>query len=285
MATKNNGSRRNKRKAIHNRHERWCVDVALRICGEVTKHVVFRQYLTVDACIRIDIPALWVGLGKHLVERDVYVEHFSDSVSTVNYASAAQKIAYALRVHESIPLKNRRGKKAPCMVVLSHRRPDRLLREKDLFRQTGTPGILIAGPQELGAMYLVIATQLPADPAYDWLRSATRLPDTPEGFRDAVDLMNEQNLDTTKREELEATIMNVFIEGMTPIEVMEKLRASEEAKHELAKQLLLEREMNRIAMERVLAETRSEQEKFAAELSAIREELSQLRGAKSESEE
>jgi len=262
---KNSGSKKGRR-LVHNIHERWCVDVALRICGEVTKHVVFQQYLTVDARISIDIPELWAELAVDLVGRDVYVEHFSGSVSTVNYATALQKIGYALRIHESIPLKNRAGKKAPSMVLLAYCRPDRLLREPNLFRPTANPGIWVHGPLDLGPMFLVAASHLPEDPVYDWLRLATRLPETPQDFQDAVDLMNEQNLDTTKKAQLEDTIMNVFIEGMTPIEVMAKLRAAEE-------QILIEQEKVRLEQEKV----RLEQEKVRLEQEKVRLEQEERR--------
>jgi len=143
---------------IHNPHERWCTGFALQLCGEVKIHRVFRQYLIVDAVLfmkeQVD---LWADLAPYLVGRETLIEHFSNSVSTANFGSCQEKIGHALKNYENIPRKNRGDQKAPCLVMLADRRPDRLLREFGAFEQLGTPGMWMRRPLELGAMFLVAA--------------------------------------------------------------------------------------------------------------------------------
>lgn len=143
-------------------HENWCLNVALRFCGRPRIHERFRQNRVVDAILFMPDPVdLWGPLAGFLAQRDVLIEHFSDSVSTADYSSCQEKIAYAGYQYNRIPLKDRGEKRHPVAVILSHRRPDRLIREPGLFEATEYPGIWLRRPLELGAMFLIATTHLP----------------------------------------------------------------------------------------------------------------------------
>ncbi len=136
---------------IHNRHEKWCLEVALPFCGKVIRHRAFRQHLVVDAQIRLERPLdIWADLSPYLVSRTTLIEHFSNSVSLGCFASTQEKIFHALKIYENRPLKDRGDERSPSMVILSHRQPDKLLKINGLFEPMGPSGLWVKGPLEFG---------------------------------------------------------------------------------------------------------------------------------------
>ena len=232
-----------KNKKIHNRPERWCTDFALQLSCEVKRSVLLRQELEVDALVRvIATTELWAELTPDLLQRDVIVEHFSGSVSTVAYANSVAKIAHLLQNFERVALKERGELRAPSIVMLAHQRPDRLLREKGLFEKTENPGIWIRRPLNLGGMFLVATSHLPPDPRYDWLRVTTRLPETKDEFRTAMRLMHEQKLSKLKEEVLERVVMEFFIDGKSPMELKAELAEERALRAQVEAERVKERE-------------------------------------------
>lgn len=272
------------KKKIHTRHERWCTHFALQLCGRVSPHRVLRQHLVVDASVHLDTTKdLWADLTPYLVHREVLVEHFSNSVNVTAYANCVSKIGFMLQSYTRVPLKERGELKAPSLVMLSHRRPDRLLREPGLFESTQTSGIWVRRPIEMGAMFLVATTHLPEDSRYDWLRISTRIPETADGFRMAETLMRKQELARVKELELEELMMDFYIDGKTPVELMAELkeerllrRAAEEQRLSLEEQRLSLEEQRLVAEEQRLAAERAEAQ-IRAQMDATQREIEELK--------
>lgn len=183
-----------------------------------------------------------------------------------------------------VPLKEQGELKAPSLVMLSHRRPDRLLREPGLFESTQTSGIWVRRPIEMGAMFLVATTHLPEDSRYDWLRISTRIPETAaDGFRMAETLMRKQELASVKELELEELMMDFYIDGKTPVELMAELkeerllrRAAEEQRLSLEEQRLVAEEQ-RLAAERAEAQLRAQMDASQREIEELKAQIQSLK--------
>jgi len=169
-------------------------------------------------------------------------------------------IAYASYRYSRVPLKDRGEKRHPVMAILSHRRPDRLIREPGLFEETEYPGIWVRRPLELGAMFLIAASHLPDDPVFDWLRLTTRVPETREALEKAESLLKRRKIDRLTLEEMEDHMF--ILDGKTPKEL-------------LAENIRLEQEKRAAEQEKRAAE----QEKRAAEekLAAFMTEFEELK--------
>jgi hypothetical protein len=227
---------------------------------------------------------LWAELAPYLVGRETLVEHFSNSVSPANYGSCQEKIGHALKIYENIPRKNRGEQRAPCLAILSHRKPERLLREFGAFEPMDTRGIWVRRPLELGAMFLIVSTQLPQDPQYDWLRMTTRVPNTSQEFRSADALMKESKLDTIKETKLKEVMMETIIDGQTPIdlrneniELRKGKRAAEEERRAAEEERRAAEEERRAAEERAGA-MEAEVVKMRRELEELHRLVSELKG-------
>jgi hypothetical protein len=265
------------KKKIHTRHERWCTHFALQLCGRVSPHRVLRQHLVVDASVHLDTTKdLWTDLTPYLVHREVLVEHFSNSVNVTAYANCVSKIGFMLQSYTRVPLKERGELKAPSLVMLSHRRPDRLLREPGLFESTQTSGIWVRRPIEMGAMFLVATTHLPEDSRYDWLRISTRIPETADGFRMAETLMRKQELARVKELELEELMMDFYIDGKTPVELMAELK-EERLLRRAAEEQRLSLEEQRLAAERAEAQIRAQMDATQREIEELKAQIRSLK--------
>lgn len=204
-------------------HEVWCLDVALQLCGDVTKHQVIRQNRIVDAILRMPTPVShWGPLAEFLCRRDVLVEHFSDSVSHKTLASCREKIAYASYRYFSHPAVERE-RLHPVMVLLSHRKPEKILREPDWFKSTEHRGIWRWGPLSYGPIFIVATSALEDTPEFEWLRMTTRRPETPEAFQNAASLIKRNQNDRIRLDEVEKTMLDfMYIDGVNVFDYAEE---------------------------------------------------------------
>lgn len=204
-------------------HEVWCLDVALQLCGSVTKHQVIRHNRIVDAILRMPTPVShWGPLAEFLCRRDVLVEHFSDSVSHKTLASCREKIAYASYRYFSHPAAERE-RLHPVMVILSHRKPEKILREPDWFKSTEHRGIWRWGPLSYGPIFIVATSALEDTPDFEWLRMTTRRPETPEAFQSAARLIMRNQNDRIRLDEVEKTMLDfMYIDGVNVFDYAEE---------------------------------------------------------------
>ncbi len=260
----------NKRRKNPHPHENWCLNVALSFCGRPRIHERFRQNRVVDAILFMPDPVdLWGPLAAFLAQRDVLIEHFSDSVSTADFSTCQEKIAYASYQYNRVPLKDQGEVRHPAMVILSHRCPDRLIREPGLFEPTEYPGIWVRRPLELGVIFLIATTHLSQDPGFDWLRLTTRVPETRWALQKVESLLNQRKLDRLTREEMEEHMLTLIIDGKTPRELQaENIRLEREKLAAEQEKLAAEQE-KRVAEER-LADI---MEKYAA----LQQEMAELK--------
>jgi hypothetical protein len=269
----------NDKKKIHHPHETWCLRVALRLCGVVKTHQVFRQNRVVDGIMTIDEPvSLWGPLATFLGHREVLIEHYSDSVSQAEFCGCLEKIAFASSRYFSIPAKHRGDQRSPVMTILAYRRPDRLLRENGLFEEL-CPGIWVRRPLEMGAIYFVAATHLPPDPEFDWLRMSTRLPESREEILLVESLLSSRKIDRVTRAELEETMFELMIDGKTPKEA--KAEAME-LRSQLADALEAKQEAMEVqtALQKALEQESREREKLSLELAEMQRQLAEFKNSK-----
>jgi len=281
----------NIRRKIPHPHENWCLRVALRLCGPVKTHQVFQHNRVVDAIMMMDKPVdLWGPLAAFLVQREVLIEHYSDSVSQAEFCTCVEKISFASYRYFSVPARHRGEQKSPVMVILGHRRPERLLREKGLFEEL-CPGIWVRRPLEMGAIYFVAAAHLPEDPEFDWLRISTRLPESREEIQRVVSLFKRRKIDRLVKAELEETMFELMIDGKTPKEakaeamelrsrLAEALKANAEAleaKAEALEAARAEALAEQTALRDALEQESRERQKLSLELAQMRQQLAELK--------
>ena len=274
----------NNRNFLRTRHEAWCLRVVLRLCGPLKIHHVFRQNRVVDAISFMPKPVeLWGPLTPYVTGRDVLVEHFSNSVSVADMSVCREKIAYASYRYEKVPLKDRGDKKAPLMTILSHRLPERLIREPGLFEETDTRGIYVRKPVEMGGIFLVAASHLPPDPRFDWLRMSTRAPESRSDFERVDELLKNQKLDKLTQEEVEEAMIQLMIDGKTPLELLEQVTTLERQKRSLQSEIavrtseLEERSRQAEEQRREAEEQRREAEEQTRQAEEHRLEIAELR--------
>lgn len=217
---------------IPNPHEAWCLRLFLPLCGKLRTHERFRKNRVVDAILHMPDPDHhWGPLATYLTRRDVLIEHFSDSVSTLNFASCREKIAYASYRYLSLSRKERGQVLHPSMVILTRRRPDKLLAEPEIFKPTQHPGIWINGSWELGPIIVVSSTRLPEEPEFDWMRMCVRVPDNLEDVERATALIKRSKTDKLTRQRLEETMFDfMYVDGVHFLEYAEKLKEEHEAR-------------------------------------------------------
>lgn len=279
----------NNMKKIHHPHETWCLRVALRLCGAVKTHQVFRHNRVVDGIMTIDEPvSLWGPLGAFLGHREVLIEHYSDSVSQAEFCGCLEKIAFASSRYFSVPSKHRGEKRSPVMTILAYRKPDRLLRENGLFEEL-CPGIWVRRPLEMGAIYFVAATHLPTDPEFDWLRMSTRLPESREEILLVESLLSSRKIDRITKAELEETMFELMIDGKTPkeakaeaMELRSRLADALEAKEEAMelRSRLAEAVDVQTTLQKALEQETREREKLSLELAEMQRQLAEFKDSK-----
>ncbi|QED29111.1 hypothetical protein FRD01_18070 [Microvenator marinus] len=263
-------------------HEAWCLNIALQVCGEVRKHESFRQHRTVDAILHMPNPvAHWGPLAGLLCRRDVLVEHFSNSVSLSDLGSCREKIGYASYRYFTTRIKNR-TELHPSMVILSHRTPERVLKEPNMFEPTPHKGIWRWGSVECGPIFIVATTALEDTPEFEWMKMTTRLPQTPGEFDKAARLISENINDKIKPEDLEKTMFDfMYVDGVNVLTYAEEQKkaaeeqkkAAEEQKKAAEEQKKAAEEQRRFAEEvfRELQEARREIKALKAELKGTAE--------------
>ena len=250
-------------------HEAWCLNIALQVCGEVRKHESFRQHRTVDAILHMPNPVThWGPLAGLLCRRDVLVEHFSNSVSLSDLGSCREKIGYASYRYFTTRIKNR-SELHPSLVILSHRTPERVLKEPNMFEKTPHKGIWRWGSVECGPIFIVATTALEDTPEFEWMKMTTRLPQTPNEFNKAARLISENINDKIKPEDLEKTMFDfMYVDGVNVLTYAEEQKKAAEAAEEKAR---LAEEKSKFADE-VLEElkaARREIEALKAELKGL----------------
>jgi hypothetical protein len=111
------------------------------------------------------------------------------------------------------------------MVILTRRRPDKLLAEPEIFKPTQHPGIWINGSWELGPIIVVSSTRLPEEPEFDWMRMCVRVPDNLEDVERATALIKRSKTDKLTRQRLEETMFDfMYVDGINVLEYTERLK-------------------------------------------------------------
>ena len=201
-------------------------------------------------------------------------------MSEADFFSCVEKLAYASHRYSRVPLKDRGERKHPTGVILSHRRPDRLIREFGLFEAMDCPGMWLRRPLDFGAMFLIATSHLPKDPAFDWLRLSTRVPQTKQELLKVESLLNHRKIDKLVREEMEDHMFQLVIDGKTPKEIMaenaqlEADKLAAERNQFAAEQDKFAAEQQKLAAEQQLLMERAA---FQAEIEELRKQLEELK--------
>ncbi|QED28835.1 hypothetical protein FRD01_16630 [Microvenator marinus] len=234
-----------------------------------------------DATLYLNKPLeIWADLAPHLVHRKILVEHFSNSVSTADFMSCQEKIAHASKVFESTALKHRGEERSPSMVILSHRKPEKLLSYPDFFESTDTPGIWVRKPLDLACIFLVSTTRLPEDERYDWLRMSTRVPERKQEFDRANALIERVNLDNLTKERVQEAMMDMTIDGRHPIEFKNEFKSLKRSYRALEQELEEYRrraEEAKVQAESLLKKNEETVQQLVKEVGALRQELEKMK--------
>jgi hypothetical protein len=235
--------------------------------------------------------SFWGDLAMYLSQREVLVEHFSDAPGIGDLARSWLKLATTVERFTSIRIKDRPHPFVPAMVIVCYRKPSDILRTPHLFHGTGTPGIWRFGSPEFGPILLIVATELPNVPRYQWLRRSARIPSSGEDFVDSLELLSRtKNLRVEAKKKLMEDMMKIGdndknIDKDRAINIIQALREefavddAEREEHRRTREELAATKEKLAATEAELAATKAELAATKAELAATKAELAATKAA------
>ncbi len=252
-------------------HQFWFLAILRAFIPELSTKTQTGRY-KINASFTSSSPiTFWGDLAIYLSQREVLVEHFSDAPGSDDFATSWLKLATAVKRYTSIRVKDRTPKFNPAMVVVCYRKPSGLLRTSDLFERTSTLGIYRSGSLEFGPILLIVTTELPRVPRYEWLRRSARIPSSGEDFIDSLELLLEtKNLKVEAKKRLMEDMMKIG-ENDTSVDKMRAFSLVQAMREEFA-DIDAEREAHR-RTKAELAATKAELAATKAELAATKAEL------------
>ncbi len=272
-------------------HQFWFLAILRAFIPELSTHTK-KGRRRVNASFTSNSPiTFWGDLALYLSQREVLVEHLSDAPGFVDIAKSWLKLATALERFASIRIKDRPHPFAPAMVIVCYRKPTDILRTPHFFHGTGTPGIWRFGPPEFGPILLIVTTELPNVPRYEWLRRSARIPSSGEDFVDSLELLlRTKNLRVESKKQLMEDMMKIGdndknvdkVRAFSLVQAMREEFADIDAEleaHRLTREKLAATEAELAATKAELAATKAELAATKAELAATKAELAATKAA------
>ena len=271
-------------------HQFWFLAILRAFIPELSTKTQAGLRYKINASFSSSSPiAFWGDLAIYLSQREVLVEHFSDAPGTDDLATCWLKLAHAVKRYTAIRARDRRHQFNPAMVVVCYRKPSGLLRTAHLFEPTSTRGIYRNGSLEFGPILLIVATELPNVPRYEWLRRSARIPSDGEDFADSLELLSQtKNLKVEAKKQLMEDMMKIGdndknIDKDRAINIIQALREefavddAEREEHRRTREELAATKEKLAATEAELAATKAELAATKAALDELREEFRKFR--------
>ena len=270
-------------------HQFWFLAILRAFIPELSTNIK-KGRRRVNATFTAKSPiTFWGDLAIYLSQREVLVEHYSDAPGFADIAKNWLMLATAVERFTSIRIKDRPHPFAPAMVIVCYRKPSEILRTPYFFHGTGTSGIWRFGPPEFGPMLLIVTTELPNVPRYQWLRRSARIPSNGEDFVDSLELLSQtKNLKVEAKKQLMEDMMKIGdndknIDKDRAINIIQALREefavtdAEREEHRRTREELAATKEKLAATEAELAATKAELAATKAALDELREEFRKFR--------
>jgi len=265
------------------KHEYWVMEGMLPLGGgEIRRKVALLPKMECDAIIRMELPDIfWADLAGWIAwhpkgtssqasllrARDIVVEHFSDSMGGWKFHTcSAKRSTYARDYYR--PGMRDLPRREPCLVTFTHALPMKIIKS-GVYQSFGVPGIYFRGTEELALELLVVASRLPKDTKYNWLRRCGRAPEPSEEHKVVNELREMRELSTIEEERV--------MEAAMTIEAYSHMTIKELAKETVRlRRALVETELELKEKDQVLYQVLQEKDQVLQEKDQVLQEKDQV---------